>query len=213
MKKQKKKPVDKAKKINNKKVTKATSKKKAVKKVATAKAEKKTDSQAPSKKIVNMLLKEMEQEAKTTRKMLGRIPEDKYDWQPHPKSMTVKRLATHIAEIPAWVSMAINTDELNFAAGNYVPHFAKDNAELMQILEKSLAKGKASLESTNDDILIRPWIMRNGDTIISRLTKGEMIRAAYSQIVHHRAQLGVFLRLLDIPIPGSYGPSADEPSF
>jgi uncharacterized damage-inducible protein DinB len=213
MKKQKQKPTSKAKKLNHKKVAKATSKKKAVKQATTVKAAKKTVNQTPSKKIVNMLLKEMEQEATTTRKMLQRIPEDKYDWQPHPRSMTIKRLATHIAEIPGWVNMAINTDELNFSAGNYVPRFAKNNAELMEILEKSLATGKASLENANDDLLSLPWVMRNGDTIINRMTKGEMIHVAYSQLIHHRAQLGVFLRLLDVPIPGSYGPSADEPSF
>lgn len=127
--------------------------------------------------------------------------------------MTVKRLATHIAEIPGWVNMTINTDELNFAGSNYVPRFAKNNAELLEILEKSLAKSKESLEKANDELLSRPWIMRNGDVIISRLTKGEMIRIAFCQTVHHRAQLGVFLRLLDVPIPGSYGPSADEPNF
>ena len=163
--------------------------------------------------MIEMFLKEMEQEAQTTRKMLERIPEDKYDWQPHKKSMTIQRLATHVAELPSWVAMAINTDELNFAANDYVPKLVKNNKELLDLLEKSLADGKASLEKSKDDILSKPWVMRNGDTIYTKSTKGEIIRMAYCQIVHHRAQLGVFLRLLDVPIPGSYGPSADENHF
>jgi uncharacterized damage-inducible protein DinB len=164
-------------------------------------------------KMTEMFLKEMEQEAQTTRKMLERIPEDKYDWKPHQKSMTVQRLATHIAELPSWVSMAINTDELNFDGKNYVPTVVKNNKELLALLDKSLADGKAALEQAKDDILSKTWVMRNGDTIYSKRTKGEVIRMTYCQIVHHRAQLGVFLRLLDVPIPGSYGPSADDPSF
>jgi len=163
--------------------------------------------------FIESFLKEMDEEAKTTRKMLERIPENKYDWKPHPKSMTVQRLATHIAELPSWVSMAINTDELDFNSKAYVPNLAKNNKELLALLEKSLADGKASLEGAKDDILSKTWVMRNGDIIYTKSTKGEIIRMAYCQIVHHRAQLGVFLRLLDIPIPGSYGPSADDNSF
>lgn len=163
--------------------------------------------------MTEILLKEMEQEAQTTRKMLERVPEDKYSWQPHKKSMTIQRLATHIAEIPSWVKMAIETDELNFAANDYVPKLVSNNKELMELLETSLKEGRTSLENAKDEILSKTWIMRNGDTIYSKSTKGEVIRMAYCQIVHHRAQLGVFLRLLDIPIPGSYGPSADEHSF
>lgn len=160
--------------------------------------------------MIEMFLKEMEQEAQTTRKMLQRVPDEKYDWQPHKKSMTLQRLATHVAELPSWVAMAIDTDEINFAPDEYVPKLVKNNKELLALLEKSLAEGKASLEKSKDDILSKTWVMRNGDTIYSKSTKGEVIRMAYCQIVHHRAQLGVYLRLLDIPIPGSYGPSADE---
>jgi uncharacterized damage-inducible protein DinB len=163
--------------------------------------------------MIEMFLKEMEQEAQTTRKMLQRIPDNKLDWQPHKKSMTMQRLATHIAELPSWVKMALETDELDFNASAYVPKLAKNNKELMELLEHSLAEGKNSLMNAKDDILSKTWVMRGGDTIYSKSTKGEVIRMAYCQIVHHRAQLGVYLRLLDIPIPGSYGPSADENSF
>lgn len=163
--------------------------------------------------IIPMLLNEMEQEAQTTRKMLSRVPNDKYDWKPHPKSMSVRQLATHIAELPGWVSLALNTSELDFAQNPYQPVTINNTDELLGYFEKSLEGGKTDLEKAKEEDLLPGWVLRNGDDIYVHTTKGEMIRTAYSQIVHHRAQLGVFLRLLDVPIPGSYGPSADEMSF
>ncbi|HVW98758.1 MAG TPA: DinB family protein [Mucilaginibacter sp.] len=163
--------------------------------------------------IIPMLLKEMEQEAQTTRKMLERVPDDNLDWQPHPKSMSIRRLATHIAELPSWVSVALTTDELDFAAAPYTPTEINSSAELLTLLEKSLGEGKAELEKTNETELQKNWTLRNGDHILNVSQKVEVIRMSFCQIVHHRAQLGVFLRLLDIPIPGSYGPSADDPGF
>ena len=160
-----------------------------------------------------MLLKEMEQEAQTTRKMLERVPNDKFDWQPHVKSMTIRKLAGHIAELPSWVSMTINTDHLDFADNPYTQPVINNTTELLALFEKSLAEGKAELEKTNEDELIKNWTLRNGDQVYSVSQKVEIIRMAYCQIVHHRAQLGVFLRLLDVPIPGSYGPSADDAGF
>jgi uncharacterized damage-inducible protein DinB len=162
--------------------------------------------------IIKSLLAELEQEAVTTRKMLSRIPNDKYDWQPHPKSMTIMQLSNHLAELPAWVSMALTTDELDFSTMDYKPAGIKDTTAVLELFEKSLSNGKAELEKATLTQLDEPWVLRNGDFIISESTKAETIRMAYCQTVHHRAQLGVFLRLLDIPIPGSYGPSADEDS-
>jgi uncharacterized damage-inducible protein DinB len=163
--------------------------------------------------IIPMLLKEMEQEAQTTRKMLERIPNEKFDWQPHEKSMTVRKLASHIAELPTWVSMTILTDHLDFADNPYTAIDINNTTELLALFEKSLAEGKAELEKTNEDELIKNWTLRNGDQVYSVSQKVEIIRMTYCQIVHHRAQLGVFLRLLNVPIPGSYGPSADDARF
>ncbi|WP_234735435.1 DinB family protein [Tellurirhabdus bombi] len=165
------------------------------------------------KKIIEMLLKEMDAEAQTTRNMLSRIPDDKYDWQPHPKSMTVRQLATHIAELPTWVTLALTTDELDFATSPYQPVKINHTTDLLDFFEKSLENGRSHLAEATDEQLEPRWVLRNGDQIYVDCTKGEMIRTSFSQIVHHRAQLGVFLRLLDIPIPGSYGPSADENGF
>lgn len=163
--------------------------------------------------VIKMFSNELEQEAQTTRKMLERVPNDKYDWQPHPKSMTIKRLATHIAELPSWVTMAFNTDELDFANNPYQPVNINNTNELLAYFEQSLADGRNSLAQATEAPLAQPWTLRNGDEIYSTSPKYEVIRMAFSQIIHHRAQLGVYLRLLNIPIPGSYGPSADEMNF
>jgi uncharacterized damage-inducible protein DinB len=163
--------------------------------------------------MIQLFAKEMETEALTTRKMLERVPEAQFGWQPHPRSMTLQRLATHVAELPAWVEMVLTTDELDFKKNEYKPAVVENSAALLQYFEKSLAKGSSALAMANDDQLSCSWTLRNGDQVYSTQPKGEVIRMAYCQTVHHRAQLGVFLRLLDIPIPGSYGPSADEPDF
>jgi uncharacterized damage-inducible protein DinB len=161
-------------------------------------------------KFIDLLLKEMDGEAATTRKMLTIVPADKFDWKPHPKSMSLKQLATHIGELPSWVAMAINTDELDFATSPYNPVPVNDTQNLLTYFEKCFKEGREELAKANEAEFDKIWTLRNGEAIYWQGTKYEMIRVAFSQTVHHRAQLGVFLRLLDIPIPGSYGPSADE---
>jgi uncharacterized damage-inducible protein DinB len=160
--------------------------------------------------MVKVFLKELEQEAQTTRKFLTLVPDDKFDWQPHAKSMTMISLATHIAEMPSFITMALTSEGIDFAATPYEPHPIKGNAELMQFFETCLADGRSHLEQATEEDLLPSWTMRNGEVIYGTSSKAEVIRMALSQIIHHRAQLGVYLRLLDIPIPGSYGPSADE---
>ena len=160
--------------------------------------------------MIQMLLEEMKREAAITRKMLERIPDDKYDWQPHKKSMTIRALATHIAEIPSWVTMTLDTSELDFAKSPYNPEVINNTKDLLAYSEKILAEASERLSKASDDDLLPEWTMRNGDEIYFTQQKSEVIRMCYCQIVHHRAQLGVFLRLLNILIPGSYGPSADE---
>jgi uncharacterized damage-inducible protein DinB len=160
--------------------------------------------------IIPFYEKQLKEEAAITRKMLEIVPEDKYDWQPHPKSMSVRRLATHIAELPSWIPLAIDTDVLDFADGNYTATPINNNAELLSTFEENQKKAFKGLSKTTDEFLQKPWTMKNGNTVFFTISKEDVIRAAISQTIHHRAQLGVFLRLLNIPIPGSYGPSADE---
>jgi uncharacterized damage-inducible protein DinB len=163
--------------------------------------------------MIESLLRELRQEAATTKKMLSVVPDDKFDWKPHPKSMSVRALATHIAELPSWVSMTLNTSELDFAKAPYTPVEINTTKALLDYFEKNLADGKMQLAAAKEQQLSDSWTLRNGDEIYSTSNKAEVIRMVYCQIVHHRAQLGVFLRLLNVPIPGSYGPSADDPRF
>jgi len=163
--------------------------------------------------ILPLLLKELDQEAETTRKMLNLVPADKFEWQPHQKSMKMKILAVHIAELPGWISLGLKTDEMDFEKSPYQPTPVNNTAEILDLFERSLADGKASLTSATEDDLLPTWTLRNGSEVLAVMSKYEVVRHAFAQTIHHRAQLGVYLRLLNIPIPGSYGPSADEMNF
>jgi len=156
---------------------------------------------------------QLEQEALTTRKMLSRVPTDKFNWKPHEKSMEMKRLAIHVAELPTWITMTLNTDELDFAKSEYQQAPIQDTEELLAYFEKCLIDGREALKKGKEADLEKPWTLRNGQQIYDVSPKRNVIRMSLSQIIHHRAQLGVYLRLLNIPIPGSYGPSADEMEF
>lgn len=161
----------------------------------------------------HVFLNELENEALITRKMLSIVPDGKFDWQPHPKSMRIRNLATHIAELPTWVSMVFATRELDFATTPYLPKEINDTPALMIYFEENLLIGRKALTEANDEMLGEIWALRNGEEIYSQRPKSEVIRMTFNQITHHRAQLGVYLRLLNIPIPGSYGPSADDAGF
>jgi uncharacterized damage-inducible protein DinB len=163
--------------------------------------------------FIPVFLKELQNEAKTTRKMLERIPADKFDWKAHPKSMSIKEVATHIAELPSWVPMVFTSNELDFATMDYKPAEVNSTQDLLDLLNRNVEMAESFLKPENEEELSKTWVLRNGETIFSRDSKAEVIRMVYNQITHHRAQLGVYLRLLDIPIPGSYGPSADENIF
>lgn len=160
--------------------------------------------------VIELLKKELEKEALTTRKMLERIPNDQFEFKPHEKSMPLRELATHIAEIPGWIDMVVSTDGLDFAVIPYKPTMIHNTADLLAFFEKKLIDGRAGLAKAKDEQLNEIWTMRNGDDIYDQSTKYESLRDTFDQIIHHRAQLGVYLRLLNVPIPGSYGPSADE---
>jgi uncharacterized damage-inducible protein DinB len=160
--------------------------------------------------LIKNFLKELENEALITKKMLSRIPDDKFGWKPHVKSMDIKTLATHIAELPSWIGMTLNTDGLDFAVHPYSPTDVNKTSALLELLETSLEDARTNLANAKDEDLIPDWTLRTGDMIHVVSSKEDMIRMTLSQIIHHRAQLGVYLRLLNIPIPGTYGPSADE---
>jgi len=159
---------------------------------------------------IKEFLKELDEESVVTRKMLERVPDDKIDWQPHVKSMPIRMLAGHIAELTGWITLAFVTDELDFAATPYEFPVWSNNAELLNFFEKQLSTAREHLLNGKEEDLDPQWTLKNGEIVYMTLTKRELVRHSLSQIIHHRAQLGVYLRLLDIPIPGTYGPSADE---
>ena len=162
---------------------------------------------------IKLLLRELEQEAQTTRKFLALVPFDKAEWAPHEKSMKMMPLSTHIAELPSWISLGLTTDELDFATAPYQPIVVNNNEELLAIFEKSYEEAKAELSKTKEEVLAKRWVLRNGEQILSDIDKYGIIRIAISQTIHHRAQLGGYFRLLGIAVPSSYGPSADHQSF
>lgn len=163
--------------------------------------------------LLEIFSEELESEAAITKKMLERIPDDKFGWHPHPKSMTIKRLATHITDLPNWIAMALTTDELDFQNNTWKEPDLNTTVELLNNLEKAVANAQNALANAKQEILDDEWVLRSGDQVYDRSKKRQVVRMSLSQITHHRAQLGVFLRLLEIPIPGSYGPSADENGF
>lgn len=162
--------------------------------------------------FIEFFKKQFIEEGATTRKMLSRVPEGQWEYKPHQKSMDLKRLAVHLADLPGWIHMTFTTDELDFAT-NYEQQQINTTADLKAYFEKRYAEGLSTLVPENEAVLDKPWTLRNGSTVYSTEPKIEVIRMSLSQQIHHRAQLGVYLRLLDIPIPGSYGPSADENNF
>jgi uncharacterized damage-inducible protein DinB len=152
------------------------------------------------------------EEAATTRKMLARVPSDKFEYKPHAKSMDMKRLASHIADLPGWIYMTFTTVEIDFAQPYEQPAI-NSHEDLMAYFEKRYEEGLSTLVAENEKLLDKPWTLRNGNAVYATNPKIEILRMSLSQQIHHRAQLGVYLRLLNIPIPGSYGPSADENNF
>jgi uncharacterized damage-inducible protein DinB len=162
--------------------------------------------------FIEFFKKQFIEEGVTTRKMLSRIPDANFDYKPHEKSMDIKRLATHIADLPGWIHMIFTTDEIDFAKPYEQPEI-NNNTDLMAYFEKRYSDGLSALVPENEALLSKPWALRSGDKIFSNDPKIEIIKISLSQQIHHRAQLGVYLRLLNIPIPGSYGPSADENNF
>ncbi len=163
--------------------------------------------------IIKLLQNELTQEAATTRKFLALVPFDKPDFAPHEKSMKMMDLVTHIADLMSWTKLGVETDELDFATAPYNPTKVENNEQLIAILDKGLAESLASLAEVEEAFLEKPWLLRTGEQIHAEMTKYGLIRVSLSQIIHHRAQLGVYFRLLNIPVPSSYGPSADEQSF
>ena len=156
------------------------------------------------------LAADLQKESRSTKKILERIPEPKMSWKPHEKSMTLGRLGMHIAELPRWVIRYLETDEYDFGAAVYKPVIPDLHAQIMGEFESALADAVRALSNSTDDRLETQWkALNKGQTIFS-LPRREAIQGGLHHLIHHRGQLSVYLRLLGVPLPGMYGPTADE---
>jgi len=165
-------------------------------------------------KISETLLPEFDQEMANTRKALERVPAAKFSWKPHPKSSEFGALAAHIANMADWAGLTMQTDSFDYAPPGGPPYEAPKFAsteELLAAFDKSVAKARSALAAADDVAFLAPWsLMADGKTLMT-MPRVAVIRSfVMNHTIHHRAQLGVYLRLNDIPVPAVYGPTADE---
>lgn len=159
------------------------------------------------------LLPEFDEEMKNTRKILACVPDDKFDYQPHEKSMKLGRLATHIAELPSWGTTVLDVEVLEMGP-DFKPTITTTQKELLEIFDKGVTEARAKIEAATEEDWKKTWTFKfGGETVLSAPRSTVMRGTVMNHLVHHRAQLGVFLRLNNVAIPGMYGPSADEMKF
>jgi uncharacterized damage-inducible protein DinB len=164
---------------------------------------------------IDAIIMEIDQEAKTTQRVLDRIPEDKLAWKPHPKSTSLGQLAIHIAILQGRLAEIVQKDSFDFgAAGPSLPPQPASKKEIMDGLAKSTADAKELLKKLDDSQLMEPWTLKKEGKVLMSMPRVGFIRAILlNHTYHHRGQLSVYLRLLDVPVPSIYGPSADENPF
>jgi uncharacterized damage-inducible protein DinB len=161
--------------------------------------------------IKESFLSELKEEEKSTRKLLEKIPAEYLSWKPHEKSFPLSRLASHVAELPGWISTILDSDELDFGKIKFTPPEILSPADIMKVHIENVNKAIKSLENAKEEDFSKTWTLKNNDKIFFTRPKSDVLKNfAYSHLYHHRGQLTVYLRLLDIPLPGIYGPTADE---
>ena len=165
--------------------------------------------------ISQSLLPEFDLEIANTRRTLERVPEDRPEFRPHAKSMTLARLAGHLAEIPTWAVMTLGQAELDLnPAGQPEPRRAyvmTTRADALAMFDAQAAQAREKLAATTDETMMQPWTLKNGGQTIFSMPRIAVLRGfVLSHMIHHRAQLGIYLRMNDVPVPSIYGPSADE---
>ena len=165
--------------------------------------------------ISQSLLPEFDMEMAKTRKVLARVPEEKFGWKPHEKSMTMGRLAGHLAELTSWVGDTISKDAFDIdppgGGHKFEAYTAKSRQETLDFFDKNVAAARAAIAGASDETLMKPWSLLRGGTPMFTMPRVAVLRGfVMNHTIHHRAQLGVCLRLNDVPVPSIYGPSADE---
>ena len=153
-------------------------------------------------------LKEFDQEMATTRRLLERVPGEKGSWKPHEKSFALGHLAQLVSWMPGWITLTLRQPDLDLAGG---PHYTLEPTEkLIEQFDRGVAEARAALAEVTGAALDEPWSLRMGERVLMTTPRGEVVRQHLGHLSHHRGQLTVYLRLLDVPIPAIYGPTADE---
>ncbi|MBK9718410.1 MAG: DUF664 domain-containing protein [Saprospiraceae bacterium] len=156
------------------------------------------------------ILAELKQEAASTRNLLALVPFEKSDFKPHEKSMSLGRLARHVAEISGWWKECLILDELDFSKGDFTPKTLNSTEELLDLHDRMVEQAEKILNETLESEFEKPWTMRNGEMIYFTMPKANVVRSwCMNHLYHHRGQLTVYLRLLNVPLPATYGTSAD----
>ncbi len=167
--------------------------------------------------IAQSLLPEFDQEMANTRKTLERVPDGKFAWKPHDKSGTMGWLAGHVAMLPGWIPITFSQDSLDInppGGSDFKPPRIEDRADLLAVFDKNVSEARKTLSSTTDEQMMRPWTLLSAGNKIFTIPKAGVVRSfVLNHLIHHRAQLTIYLRLNNVPVPALYGPSADEGSF
>jgi uncharacterized damage-inducible protein DinB len=154
------------------------------------------------------LLDEFDQEMKTTRRLLERVPDDKGTWKPHEKSFSMAHLAQLVSWMPGWITMTINQPKLDLSGS---AGYSNEKTEtLLAEFDRNVSQAREALSKVTDDQWKEPWSLTSGDRVFMTLPKGVVVRQHINHLIHHRGQLTVYLRLVDVPLPSIYGPTADE---
>lgn len=156
-------------------------------------------------------IEKIKREANNTKKMLERVPEEKFGWKPHEKSMSLKSLAIHIASLSGLPATIAETDTLDLAANGIPRPEINSNQDLVNFFDQGVTNAVEALKQIDDSDLTATWTMRKGDFVIIQAPREFALQTmALDHMIHHRGQLSVYLRLLDVPVPGMFGPSADD---
>jgi uncharacterized damage-inducible protein DinB len=158
--------------------------------------------------IGQSMIAEFDQEMATTRRVLERVPSEKGTWKPHEKSFSIGHLAQLVARMPGWIPMTVNHSKLDLSQANSYSYETTD--ALLKDFDRNVREARDALSNVTDEQMHQPWALTMGDRTLMTLPRGVVLRQNINHLVHHRAQLTVYLRLLDIPVPSVYGPTADE---
>lgn len=158
--------------------------------------------------FANELLPEFDEEMKSTRRVIERVPSEKGEWKPHPKSFSLAHLTQLVAGMPGWITNMLQETSLDLGAQS--GYSTETTETLLGAFDRNVRKARAAIEAAKDQDVLIDWSLRHGDNVFFTAPRKVVIRQTMSHLSHHRGQLTVYLRLLDVPVPSIYGPTADE---